>query len=49
MVFPGGSSFGSPAMAGSGGGRDRRGGIASGFSRVSFGGLWVWMYVFSVL
>ena len=48
MVYPGGSSFGSPVMAGSGGGRDRSEGIAFGFSRVSLGGLWAWVYVFTV-
>ncbi|WZZ36274.1 hypothetical protein YC2023_019675 [Brassica napus] len=46
MVYPGGSSIGSPVMAGSGGGRDRSGGAAFGFSRVAFGGPWAWVYVF---
>ena len=48
MVYPGGSSIGSPVMAGSGGGRDRSRGTAFGFSRVEFGGPWAWVYVFSV-
>lgn len=48
MVYPGGSSIGSPVMAGSGGGRDRSGGTAFGFSRVALGGPWAWVYLFSV-
>ncbi|KAF3517778.1 hypothetical protein DY000_02058789 [Brassica cretica] len=44
MVYPGGSSIGSPVMAGSGGGRDRSGGTAFGFSRVAFGGPWAWVW-----